>query len=383
MRTGVKRWIVRYRFHRYKCQACGVTFNPKDMPWTKGPIGPGLSAYALYLAIELRLPLTHVDHNLTKLFGLPLPIGGTANRIKERAAKLYRGAYEALITRLCHGGLLHADETKISIRGRAGFVWVLASMEEVAYVYSETREGDLVHTLLKDFRGVLVSDFYSAYDAIQCPQQKCLIHLIRDLNDDVLKHPYDQDLKQIAMAFALLLRPMVETIDRYGLKARFLRKHRTAVARFYRQIAAVPCQSETATKVKERLEKNRDTLFTFLRFDGVPWNNNNAEHAVKSFATLRKVIGGITSERGIRDYLVLLSLCETCKYMGVDFLDFLRSGERDIHAFVESRRGLRRRPFAANAEQVRNHREHVPCTPLRNCAGSATAPSQAHPSRSC
>ncbi|MEI2723866.1 MAG: hypothetical protein V9H26_10090 [Verrucomicrobiota bacterium] len=29
--------------------------------------------------------------------------------------------------------------------------------------------------------------------------------------------------------------------------------------------------------------------------------------------------------------------------MGVDFLDFLRSGEKDIHAFAESRRGRRRR----------------------------------------
>ena len=94
-------------------------------------------------------------------------------------------------------------------------------------------------------------------------------------------------------------------------------------------------------KLKERLEKNRDKLFTFLRFDGVPWNNNNAEHAVKPFAALRQIIGGLTTEKGIRDYLVLLSLCETCKYMGVDFLDFLRSGEKDIHIFAESGRGRR------------------------------------------
>ena len=26
-----------------------------------------------------------------------------------------------------------------------------------------------------------MSDFYAAYDGIRCPQQKCLIHLIRDL----------------------------------------------------------------------------------------------------------------------------------------------------------------------------------------------------------
>jgi len=186
-----------------------------------------------------------------------------------------------------------------------------------------------------------VSDFYAAYEAIPCPQQKCLIHLIRDLNDDVLKHPHNEELKRLTLAFAVLLKPMVETVDRYGLKSPFLRKHLSAVDRFYRQISDAPLQSETAIKVKERLEKNRDKLFTFLIFDGVPWNNNNAEHAVKHFAALRRIIEGITSEKGIRDYLVLLSICETCKYMGLDFLDFLRSGEKDIHAIAASRRGRR------------------------------------------
>lgn len=42
-------------------------------------------------------------------------------------------------------------------------------------------------------------------------------------------------------------------------------------------------------------------------------------------------------------YSILLSVCQTCKYMGVDFLDFLRSGEKDIHAFAESQRRRRRR----------------------------------------
>ena len=38
-----------------------------------------------------------------------------------------------------------------------------------------------------------------------------------------------------------------------------------------------------------------------------------------------------------------MTVCQTCNYMGVDFLDFLRSGEKDIHAFEESRRGRKRR----------------------------------------
>jgi hypothetical protein len=237
--------------------------------------------------------------------------------------------------------LLHADETKVSVKGKTGFVWVFANLEEVAYIYSETREGDLLHALLKDFTGVLVSDFYPAYDGIRCPQQKCLIHLIRDLNDDVLQHPYDEELKRLAQSFADLVRPMVGTVDRHGLKSHFLRKHRVSVDRFYRQFSTMALQSEGAVKLRDRFQKNREKLFTFLSFDGVPWNNNNAEHAVKAFATLRNVIGGCSTEKGTREYLILLSICETCKYKGLDFLDFLRSGEKDIDAFASSRRRRR------------------------------------------
>ena len=106
------------------------------------------------------------------------------------------GAYDDLLKRLCSGRLLHVDETSVSVKGKNGYVWVLTSMEEVAYFYTPTREGCTIQAMLKDFSGVLVSDFYAAYDAIECPQQKCLIHFIRDLNDDLLKHPYDEELKR-------------------------------------------------------------------------------------------------------------------------------------------------------------------------------------------
>ena len=336
MRHGIKRWVTRYRFHRYQCQGCGTVFQPEETCWGKGKFGSGIKAYSLYLNIELRLPQNQIASKLSRFFGFHLHNTAVGN-FKTEAAERYEGTFKALVNRLCSGRLLHVDETKVNLRDKDGFVWVFANMEDVAYVYSDTREGDLLQTMLKDFKGVLVSDFYAAYDAIQCPQQKCLIHLIRDLNDDVLKHPFDEELKQLVRAFTLLLKPMVESIDRFGLKSRFLKKHLPSVKRFYREINESNLQSEGATKVRERLERNRDKLFTFLSYDGVPWNNNNAEHAVKPFAKLRHIIGGVTTEKGVRDYLVLLSICQTCKYIGVDFLDFMLSGERDVHAFADNR----------------------------------------------
>ena len=179
----------------------------------------------------------------------------------------------------------------------------------------------------------MVSDFYAAYDAINCPQQKCLIHFIRDLNEALLKHPYDVGLKRLANDFAGVLKPIVETVDRRGLKKHFLGKHRSSVYRFYNRISDCLVTSEAAEKLVSRLQKNRNKMFTFLDFDDVPWNNNNAEHAVKAFASVRRVIEGPTTEKGLRDFLVLLSICETCKYRNVDFLEFLRSGTKDIDDF--------------------------------------------------
>ena len=37
--------------------------------------------------------------------------------------------------------------------------------------------------MLSHFGGVLVSDFYAGYDSINCAQQKCLVHLLRDINE--------------------------------------------------------------------------------------------------------------------------------------------------------------------------------------------------------
>jgi len=50
----------------------------------------------------------------------------------------------------------------VSIKGETAYVWVFTSLEEVVYLYKETREGDFLQELLREFNGVLVSDFYAA-----------------------------------------------------------------------------------------------------------------------------------------------------------------------------------------------------------------------------
>ena len=336
MRHGIKRWITRYVVRRYRCPSCGAIIHPHDRQRFSSRYGPNLVAYTIYQNIQLRLSQNRVALSIKTLFGLDIS-RNTANRFKAAAAQTYEGTYNQILKRLCSGRLLHVDETSAGVMGREGYVWVLTSLEEVAYFYSPTRSGETIQAMLRDFSGVLVTDFYAAYDPIQCPQQKCLIHFIRDLNEEVLNQPYDDELKELVGAFAGLVKPMIETVDLHGLKKRFLGKHRICVDQFYKHLNDGLYTSEPAKKITERLQKNRHTMFTFLNFDDVPWNNNNAEHAIKAFASLRRVFEGTTTKKGIREFLVLLSLCETCKYRNVDFLEFLRSGSQDVDDFASNR----------------------------------------------
>jgi hypothetical protein len=292
----------------------------------------GFRSYVIYQLIELRIPGTTISRSLNQLLGFNIP--NSAVPMQKRLASIYyEETYNEILKQLVSGSLIHVDETQVTIDRSTSYVWVFASHNSVAYKYTDTREGAMVQEILLNFKGVLVTDFYSAYDSINCPQQKCLIHLIRDINEDLLKNPFDVEFKQLVSNFSVILKSIIETFYRFLLKSIFLRKHKRQVAAFFRMASARHFESELTKKYLKRLIKNADRLFTFLDYDNVPWNNNNAEHAIKPFAMLRHHIGGLSSPKGISEYLILLSIEETCKYRGVSFLDFLLSGERSIDTF--------------------------------------------------
>jgi predicted RecB family nuclease len=342
-RSSVKGRFVQYIFQTYICRSCRNEYNVHEWYSKSGrKWGWNMLAYFVYHIAGLCISQGTVKRSMNRLFGCNLS-RGTLHDFKCATAQYYSVTKEGILDRLVRGDLIHADETRANIKGHLAYVWVLTNLKEVVYILAESREGEIIQELLKDFHGVLVSDFYAAYDSINCPQQKCLIHLMRDLNDTLLDNPFDIEMRSIAVGFAGLLKPMVDTIDRRGLRKRSLGKHLVAVEKFYRILDGTEFKSESAVKCQQRFQKNRDKLFTFLRYDGVPWNNNNAEHAIKAFARLRDVIAGSSSKKGVDEYLTLLTVAQTCEYQGIDFLDFLRSREIDVELFSWRRRRLPKR----------------------------------------
>jgi hypothetical protein len=166
-----------------------------------------------------------------------------------------------------------------------------------------------------------------------------------DINDDLLRNPFDEELRKLAKAFGTLLTPIMSTIDRFGLRCRHLKKHKGEVDRFLNGEISDEFTSEIASKYGKRFRKYGSKLFTFLELDGVPWNNNNAEHAIKRIAKHRQDADGRFSEKTIKEYLVLASVFETCEFNRINVLKFLLSKEQTIGGLT--RMAGRRTGFAS------------------------------------
>jgi len=328
---GIKKWIVSYRSPFCKCVDCNRAIRPGKIQQQKY-FGHALVSWMVHQYVVNRISLENIAISLREYFGLPLD-HRQVWWFKFIAAKYYKDTYNKILKKIVNGHLVHVDETGIRLQKDRGYVWVLTNMEEVFYLYRPTRESSFLHELLQDFNGVLVSDFYSGYDSLRCPQQKCLVHLIRDLNNALLNNLLDDELKQLVNKFGGLIINIIDTIDRFGLKSRYMRKHKKDVKRFYRWLLKQEFYSELTENFKKRLIKYEKKLFLFLDYDNIPWNNNNAEHAVKHFAKYRRITNGKISQQGLEAYLILLSIYQTCTYKGINFLDFLLSKERDIDKF--------------------------------------------------
>jgi hypothetical protein len=48
---------------------------------------------------------------------------------------------------------------------------------------------------------------------------------MRDVNEDLCKQPFNEEMRELAQEFAKLVKPMIESVDRFGLRARHLRKY--------------------------------------------------------------------------------------------------------------------------------------------------------------
>ena len=156
---------------------------------------------------EGRLPIRTIQWYLETVHQLRLSAGGIT-QVLHGVARRAQQAVAEVLELVRTSKVVHADETGWRQDGKNGYVWTpgrgrgrLFSTSTERYFLRRGRDKGVVDKALgESFSGVLVSDFYAAYNHYPGPKQRCWAHLLRDIHDLKALYPEDARLARWAAA---------------------------------------------------------------------------------------------------------------------------------------------------------------------------------------
>ena len=196
----------------------------------------------------------------------------------------------------------------------------------MVYEVDRSRGKDVPRKVLGgDYRGLVISDSWGAWNHIGVRWQRCLVHYLRELEDTMKYKSPGKDFFPFRKKLRRILRDAIKTADEKDPVERMRAK-----ARFEARIDALIKAYSPSTKEKncvrllKRLRRERGMLFTFLseEYGVVDWNNNAAERALRSSVVIRKITYGNQSDEGAHAHAVLMSIRETCNLRKENFFDY-------------------------------------------------------------
>jgi transposase len=220
---------------------------------------------------------------------------------------------------------LFADETGWRVKGKTWWLWCFTTGELTYYMIDRCRGSPLLRKFFKrEFQGILVTDFWGAYNAIACmAKQKCIPHLLRELLrvDKYEKHGkvwacFAKKLRRLLRDAMRLSKHSERTAPDYASK-------RERIGMRLQELLDRPWKDKNARRLIKRLRRHQNELFTFLDHAEVPYDNNTAERAIRPAVIIRKNSYCNRSEAGANMQAVLMSVFRTLKQRGHNPLQIL------------------------------------------------------------
>lgn len=281
-------------------------------------LGVGLVSRIATLRAELRLPIALIQWYLGAVHGLELSVGAIVG-VLQRVAVQGAEAVERIRERVRASPVVCADETGLRQDGANGYLWSFSTERERFFVRGGRNKEVVDAVLGPEFAGVLVTDFYAAYDHYPGPHQRCWAHLLRDLHALVERHPQDAALAEWA----------VQVRGVYARARRVVSADPTVREQAQRQCEAdllAVCQPHLdgeASAVPQavlcrRIAKYLRELFSFVADPAVPSTNNAAERSVRPVVIQRTISGGTRSPQGTGTFTTLATLFGTWRARGLD-----------------------------------------------------------------
>jgi transposase len=290
-------------------------------------VGPRAKALAADLKHRLGVSYGKVSEVLQDAFGLQVSRSGWC-QADVKLASTARVVYEELIEIIRQCSVVHADETGWRIGTLAAWLWVFTNRDATVYAIRDNRSSDVVVDILgREFKGILASDCFLAYDDKRLRtwlKQKCLSHLLTDLKE--MKESKSGRALQFArqvmtvLQEALALKAQRSSLDPFT----YFQRARDLEARLDTLIAPQRRLSDLDNaRFAKRLRKHRSHLLRFLYVNELDATNNLAERMLRPAVITRKTNGCNRTKSGAATHAILSSVLVTCRQHSMPILDYL------------------------------------------------------------
>jgi transposase len=318
-----------HRTHHLRCPGCGIPTAGKLPGEVAGSrFGAGLQAAVVTLTARNRVSRRDMSELAYDLFGLRLSVGAV-DKICQRAAVALAAPHEALVESVLSAPALNVDETGWFTAHDPRTLWTAVTSWAAIFRVAEDRHRDRLEELIgKDFKGILGSDRWWAYDHIDpASRQACWEHLKRDF----FRHSEGlTEQKEFGTAGLQLTKRLFRTwrsFQEHQDRAR-LTSEMKPIQNDLRALVEHAARKSKRTRLHRRFANNLlkiwPALWTFITVPDVNPTNNAAERALRGPVIHRKLSHGTQSEDGERFIERALSASVTCRLQGRSLYAYLR-----------------------------------------------------------
>lgn len=327
---GIRVEVTAHTIHRDWCPRCRTMVEPKvPEALPNATIGNRLLVMSAWLHYALGTTISQI----LSVFNFHLQFTVTAGGLVQmwhRLAEILQSWYEEIAAEIIRAGVLHADETGWRIDGRLGWLWCFTTPTTTLFAIERSRASPVVLKFLTaQFAGVLVSDFWAAYHILVCRKQKCLVHLLRDLERVETYQDTSDDWARFAKKLRRLLRDAIRLRRRRDeLAATTYERRYHRIEQRLQVMIEIEWTNRQARRLVKRLRRHQHELFTFVREPAVPFENNFAERIIRQAVIMRKNSYNNRSDKGASTQAILMSVFTTLKQRGLNPIQIIEQALR-------------------------------------------------------
>jgi Rieske Fe-S protein len=315
-------WVTENRYQKGICCKCfHEVVAPEAFSGPQVVLGPNIISLITIMRQQMGVSYRKLSQFTTETLQISLTPSGVLGVINRVCAQ-FEPIYKSIELLLRNQEVLFGDETSWRMDGIRWQIWCFCN-RQLSYFHADKSRGAQVAKAIlgKNFAGILHADFYAAYNFVE-KTQRCLVHLLKDIKEELEIVPKDKSLVQ--------LKEGIKEIIEEGSKIKKLPPssekdlERKVIEKKLQQLTQLESENKKTANLIKRIDRYQDNLLRFIDHPDVEYHNNRCERTIRWMVIFRKISFGNRTPQGAYNQCVLSSCLETKRKKGGNLTEFVK-----------------------------------------------------------